>query len=233
MVSNLAPNERYAIVGKTRSGKTRLAMVIAGTFAQALKAPWEVWWIDTKNDPNDLKALRAWGFRNAVSAEDKKGTGGLPNAYYFKVVEQEGVQDSVIDQVQQIIDDAYKRHNVLLVIDEYAHVTPTTVNAGRALLNVFQRGGGVNVGIIGLTQEPVYVPRQLLSQATHLVLFSVTFQADIDYLRKMYKAYVPPLEAGYPHGFYWRWIDGAGAWDFYPDQMQWYENLNVALPRNK
>lgn len=230
-ISNLKPNERYAIVGKTRSGKTAFAMVIAGTFAQSLPKPWQVWWIDTKGDEHDLKALRAWGFRNAVSEHDRTNTGGLKNALYFKITEQDGVEDSVINQVQHIIDDAYKRHNTLIVVDEYAHVTPSRVNAGRALLNAFQRGGGLNVGIIGLTQEPVYVPRQLLSQATHIVLFSLTFQADIDYVKKIYRDYVPPLELGYPHGFYWKWVDGSGPWDFYTDQATWYANLNVALKK--
>lgn len=44
-VAQLRPQDRYALVGKTRSGKTALAMVLAGTFARTLAAPWEVWWI--------------------------------------------------------------------------------------------------------------------------------------------------------------------------------------------
>lgn len=233
-VATLKPNERYALVGKTRSGKTALAMVIAGTFARTLPYPWEVWWIDTKNDPNDIKALRKWGFRNAVSPQDRSpDTGGLPNALYWIVTSRgaNGETLDVVDQCQAIFAQAYDRKYVVVVIDEYVQVCPSKVNAGAALLDIFQRGGGRNVGLIGLTQEPVYVPRQLISQATHLVLLSLSFGYDIDYVRKIYRDYNSPLRMGDNYGFYWGWLDGNGEWGYYADQSKWYKTLQVAKPQ--
>lgn len=234
-ISLLKPNERYAFVGKTRSGKTALAMVLAGTFARTLSEPWEVWWIDTKNDPADLRALRKWGFRNAASQQDRAvESGGLRNAIYFRVdsKDSKGNDIDVVDQCQAIFAMAYQRKHVLVVIDEYVHCVYSKVTAGKALLDIFQRGGGRQVGVIGLTQEPVYVPRQLVSQATHIILLSLTYEADIKYVRNLCPIYEPPIKVGDPYGFYWSWVDGHAEWDYYKDQTIWFEQLQIAKPVN-
>lgn len=229
-VARLEPNQRYAFVGKTRSGKTALAMVLSGTFARTLPAPWEVWWIDTKNDPGDIRALRAWGFRNAASERDRQeGAGGLKNALYFMIVETPN-GPSTVDQVQALCARAYSRGHVIIVIDEYVQAVPHARSAGKDLLNVFQRGGGKKVGIIGLTQEPVYVPRQLISQATHICLLSLTYENDKKYVRNLCPIYVPPIEVGDPYGFYWSWVDGGAEWDYYKNQQVWFDKLQAAKP---
>jgi energy-coupling factor transporter ATP-binding protein EcfA2 len=232
MAVELRPNERYALVGKTRSGKTALAMVLAGTWAISLPAPWEVWWIDTKNDPNDLVALRKWGFRNAASVDDQQTT-LVPNALYFLVQSQdaEGNDIDVVEQVQAICRAAYSRKYVILVVDEYVQACPSSRDAGTDLLNVFQRGGGRMVGLIGLTQEPVFVPRQLLSQATHICLLSLSYDYDIEYVKKINKEYKNPLELGYPYGFYWKWVDGGTNWKLYENQREWYDSVVLRMPR--
>lgn len=228
-IANLKPNERYAMVGKTRSGKTALAMVLAGTWARTLSEPWEVWWIDTKNDPKDLAALRAWGFRNAGAPEDRRPeAGGLTNALYFIIKEEPG-GPSTVDQVQALCRRAYLRTRVIVVIDEYVQAVPHARNAGTDLLNLFQRGGGRNVGLIGLTQEPVYVPRQLISQATHICLLSLTYERDIKYCKNICPPYVPPIKIGNPYGFWWSWVDGNAEWDYYENQAVWFNQLQVAI----
>lgn len=193
-----------------------------------------VTWIDTKNDPNDIMALRKWGFRNAVSPQDRSpDTGGLPNAAYW-IVSSRGPNGEildVVDQAQGIFASAYDRKNVVVVVDEYVQVCPSRVSAGAALLDIFQRGGGRNVGLIGLTQEPVYVPRQLVSQATHLILLSLSFSYDVEYVRKIYREYASPNRMGDPYGFYWGWLDGNGEWGYYANQQEWYKTLKVSKPQ--
>ena len=232
-ISQLRPNERYAFVGKTRSGKTALAMVLAGTFARTLPPPWEVWWVDTKGDPSDIAALRRWGFRNGVSKKDRSPeAGGLKNALYFRIESHTKTGDelNVPDQAQAIFAQAYSRKHVLVVVDEYVQVVYSKVTAGSALMDIFQRGGGRQVGLIGLTQEPVYVPRQLISQATHVCLLSLTYQADIKYVKNLCPVYVPPNKVGDPYGFWWSWVDGHGEWDYYKDQSVWFDKLEAAKP---
>jgi hypothetical protein len=228
-IANLSPNERYAFVGKTRSGKTQMAIVLASMFAQTLHSPWEIWWIDTKNDPKDIRQLRRWGFCNGAEEKDIARPSGLRNALYFKVDSSSGY--SVVDQAQAKIAEAYDRGHVILVIDEYTQVVVSDRTPGYALKNVFARGGGKNVGLIGLTQEPVYVPRMLMSQASHLALFTVTYQADIKYLKNLCRVYVPPIEQGDPYGFYWSHTDGTATWAYYESQKAWYDGLKIAQPK--
>jgi hypothetical protein len=230
----LKPNERIAMVAKTRAGKSAFAMVLAGTIAMSLaNTNWQVWVLDTKNDPNDLVGWRSWGFRNIASAADQ-ATSPLANAFYFKIDSKDanGNDISVVEQAQAIINAAYLRRTVVIVIDEYVSVVQSDRQAGTALKNVFQRGGGNNVGILGLTQEPVYVPRQLLSQATHIFLFSLTYTYDIKWAKNICKTYVPPMQRGDPHGFYYKWVDGPNAdWQYYAHQVEWYNELSIRLPK--
>lgn len=137
---------------------------------------------------------------------------------------------STVDQVQMILEAAYDRGHVVLVIDEYVQAIVSARSAGKALLDVFQRGGGKNVGLIGLTQEPVYVPRQLISQATHIILLTLTYEADIKYVRNLNPNYVPPIKRGDSYGFYWSWVDGSADWDYYENQSVWFDQLQVAKP---
>lgn len=233
-IVQLRPNDRLAIVGRTGAGKTRLAMVLAGTYVRALPSQWEVWWIDTKGDEEDLKELRRWGFRNAMSPEDQKSSVYGRRAKYFYVRPAGEVahryDGEVVDQAQAIFDLAYERRNVVIVVDEYVSVVRSQRSAGRSLLDVFQRGRGLNVGLIGCTQEPVYVPRQLLSQATSIFMMSVAYDLDRQYLQKLDKAYVDPSQKGDRYGFWLRWTDG-GTLSYYPHQMAFYEQVRIALPR--
>lgn len=229
-VARLSPNDRYGIIGKTGSGKTQEAIVLASYFARVLHSPWEVWWLDTKNDPSDIRKLRQWGFCNGANERDIKRPGAMRNALYFKITEEGGYDTVVLAQYK--IDEAYQRTHVILVIDEYTQVVQSRQDAGWALKNVFARGRGKKVGLIGLTQEPVFVPRMLLSQASHLVLFTVTHGPDIKYLKELSDGiYYPPARQGDPHGFYWSHQDGGAQWAYYANQKEWADRLNFALPK--
>lgn len=230
----LKPNDRFAVVGKTGSGKSQFAMVLAGTFAATLPAPWEVWWMDTKGDSGDIAALRKWGFRNGASKKDQEPEGGgQRGALYWKVesTDRHGNHLDTRDQVQHLLRVAYERGHVVIVIDEYTQVVISSQNPGSALLDVFTRGRGKDVGLIGLTQEPVYVPRQLLSQASHMVLFSLSFPNDVKKIKEIYPEYRSPMTLGDPYGFYWGWLDGPVVeWRYYRNQQAWYQSLGIAQP---
>jgi hypothetical protein len=230
--TTINPNDRTAIVGKTGSGKTMLGVVLAGRLARALPPPWEVWWLDTKNVDDDIRLLREWGFRNAASEDDQQ-TSNIRNAKYFYIVEgeDERYDPATVAQVQEVCRQAYIRQRVIVVIDEYTQAVPSQRNPGKHLQNIFARGRGRRIGLIGMTQEPVYVPRQLISQATHTVMMNVSYAYDVKYLQSIDKLYKKPVDAGHPHGFYWRWNDGGGEMDFYPNQKLWDDQLRLALQR--
>jgi hypothetical protein len=233
-VATFRPNERYAFVGKTRSGKTAMAMVVAGTLAMSLlNTRWQVWVLTTKGVDEDLMGWRLWGARNMASAKDQQ-TSIITNFFYFRVTSKDANGNSidVIEQCQAIINEAYLRGTVIVVVDEYVSVVASTRNAGRPLLDVFQRGGGRNVGLIGLTQEPVYIPRQLVSMATHAFMFTLSHPYDIKWAQTICDTYVPPSTRGDPYGFYYKWIDGpSNKWQYYPHQQAWYDDLKIAMPK--
>src|SRR5271163_229282 len=110
-------------------------MVLAGTFARTLPSPWQVWWFDTKNDPDDIRDLRKWGFRNASSREDRRPEqGGLSNAIYYRITDKSVTGDGpdTVDQVQALCSAAYDRGHVIVVIDEYTQACPSSRSAGKA-----------------------------------------------------------------------------------------------------
>lgn len=228
-IATISPEDRIAIVGKTGSGKTQQAIVLAYYFARNLHAPWEVWWIDTKGVREDINKLRKWGFVNGDSEKDQKRPYALRNAKYFLV--RPIAPYTVVDLAQAKIDEAYQRGHVIVVVDEYTQVVVSQRSPGYALDDVFSRGRGKKVGLIGLTQEPVNVPRKLLSQASHLCLFTVTYPYDIKYLKGMCSQYIPPQDRGDKHGFYWSHIDGSAKWAYYTNQAAWAKGLNFQLPR--
>jgi hypothetical protein len=234
-VANIHPNDRIAIVGKTGVGKTLFAIMLASLEAQSLPPPWEVWWIDSKGDPADIRALRKWGFCDGNNPEDQRRAQRLRNALYFKIEDQEvdGIHYPLKAIAQAKIAEAYERKHVIVCIDEYTQVVPSDRNEGNALRNAFTRGRGRQVGIIGLTQEPVYIPRKLVSQAAHICLFSLTYERDIKYAKELCPGYVPPVEQGDPHGFYWKWIDGATSvrWAYFKNQKEWHDSLQIAAPK--
>jgi hypothetical protein len=233
-------SQRYAMIGKTRSGKTRFAIVIAGMFAQHLYPPWQIWWIDTKGDLDDLTALRSFGFRNGASKRDMQGFGAIPGALYFHLEPTDYTDSqSVINQAQYVFGYAMQRssaermpfNNVLCIVDEYVAVVPSARNPGAALKDILQRGGGMKTGLIGLTQEPVYVPRQLVSQATHIFLFNLTYEYDIEWVKRIYKQYEPPLRRGDGYGFFHIYVDGTEQEvNYYKNQFEWFESVDIEIP---
>lgn len=206
----IAPWERYALISKTGAGKTTTGTCLAARLVPSTKRAahgWEVWWIDSKGDPKDIDRLGRWGFRF------NEGPRRLFTVRYS------GKGPNLHEQVEQICANALKRHGVLVVIDEYVHVVKNQTIAGTEILNVFQRGRGLDVGMIGHTQEPVFIPRQLISQASHILLGDLSYPKDIEraneYMPNGYKR--PP----HKHGFYHGAIDYDGNWTYWSNVQEW------------
>ncbi len=222
---DISPNQRFALIGKTRSGKTAFGMSLAGLLVprtRKLAEGWEAWWLDTKGDPKDIAALHEWGFtekpdrksarRLFLVRDDPKGTRNRKMAW---------------EKAQDIFANAYAQGGVLVIVDEYVQVVKSDRMAGDDLLNIFQRGGGLCVGLIGMTQEPVFVPRQLISQASHQFLFNVSFVRDVEYLQGMFEEYVKPVDLGDSHGFFHVAVDYDGQAQYYPNQYEWADQSGL------
>lgn len=238
MAIPLAPNDRYALVGKTGSGKTSFATVLASTLIPVDEGDWQAWWLDTKGDPEDIVRLRDWGFIHVNSyRRDVPRKIKRHNRIYLPIRERAG-GPSIIAQSQHVIGDALRRKKVLLIIDEYTHVVANQRSPGKQLGNAFRTGRGLDVGVIGCTQEPVYVPRQLLSQPTHIFMFDLSYPHDIKFAKTIYSKYIRPggvpnsdpldyneYGFGHIHGFHTKHVDGSTPWRYYENQRGWYDEI--------
>ena len=205
----MAPNHRYSIIGKTGSGKTIFTIVLVCLLVGPDDPVWEVWWLDSKRDPRDQALLRKWGFGRTKSR---------------KLIVLDPADGPIPVQANDLAAKAIARKNVLIVHDEYKHQCQSSIKAGYGIEDCHLRGRGLNVGQCGETQEPVYVPRQLLSQATHLYLFDLTYPKDIQYARTLCATYERPPD---PYGFYYCHIDGDAVWRYYPHVKAWYDTITL------
>lgn len=210
MTITFSPSDRISVVGKTGSGKTVASVVIASLLVPADADKWQLWWLDSKLDPRDGRMLREWGFGRSKARK------------HIKLDPKNG---DPVAQAQAFCAAAMKRQNVLLVADEYKHITLSTRRAGEGIEGVHLRGRGLNVGMLGQTQEPCDIPRQLLSQATHIFLFDLTYPADIKYARSLHEGYQRPPDR---HGFYYAHIDGDSNWTYYPSIAAWHNKVSGA-----
>lgn len=223
---DISPNQRYALVGKTRSGKTTLGMALACMLVPFYAKDadgWEAWWIDTKGDTRDLASLNEWGFYEKPKKTSRR-------LFTVRNDPRDAKKRQLAwEKAQDIFDAAYEQQGVLVIVDEYVQVVRSQINAGEPLLNIFQRGGGLDVGLIGMTQEPVYVPRQLISQASHQFLFNVSFPNDIRHLKRMFLEYEPPLYKGmdHSHGFFHVAVDFDGKGKYYKNQYDWAKDTGL------
>lgn len=209
----LSPNQRHAVVGKTGSGKTLFSIALAAALVPADHRQWEVWWLDSKLDPRDGAELKTWGFSNPKLSRSRK---------HVKLEPKNGPIDL---QAQVMCERALRRKKVLIVGDEYKHIVRSTRRAGRGIEGVHLRGRGLDVGMIGQTQEPVEIPRQLISQATHIYLFDLSYPTDIKYAQSLFPGYHRPPDS---HGFWHCHVDGEASWTYYPHVRAWYESINQA-----
>lgn len=212
----ISANHRYAIVGKSGTGKTHFLPVLASVLVDSSMKGWQVWYVDTKGDPVDLKRLAKWGYK------EKRY-----NQYRLIRLKDEA---TIVSDMDAIAYQAYKRRKVLLIIDEYAHVCRSRVSAGRWLTTISKQGRGIGVGLIGGVQEPVNIPRILISQATHLITFNLTYQLDVDYMKKVWKGWQHPMDA---HGFWWCDQDSSVVgdashhWYYHANEYEWYTHIKA------
>jgi hypothetical protein len=220
----LSANDRYSIAGMTGTGKTAFATVLAHVLSTGFNPTQRVIWCQSKTDPLDLARLLAWGYKRVKITD--LGRDKAPKQFVF--LADDPKQMPVNWRIQRIARWSLKRQHVLLVLDEWAHGVISVQNAGEDLKNLHKTGRGAMSGVVGLTQELAFIPRQLFSQAHHKVLFRMDYGPDIKIARELFKGYDP--EAMDRYGFWHRWSEGfgpAGKWHYYRDTNDWLERLGL------
>jgi hypothetical protein len=72
----------------------------------------------------------------------------------------------------------YKRGNTIVWVDELGSVASGAMNFPDYLRAIYTRGRQLNVVIWGLTQRPFNVPIICMSEASHIICFSLNMQQD-------------------------------------------------------
>ncbi len=179
--------------------------------------PWRVIAVDTKRAAEDAPKFAAIGpttdHLGDVWRMARPGVVFRPSW---------GQDSDCVGDVQALCAQAYERGHVTLYIDEYKEVVESVQRAGASLQRCFQQGRGRLVGVWGATQEPVFVPRQLLSQATHVCLFDLFYPPDQDFAASMNADWRRPPDL---HGFWYVHVDGRTGWQYYPDKRAFFGAL--------
>lgn len=222
----LKPNDRVAIVGKSRSGKTHFATQLALRLMHAMQHynarkhppnPWRMVALDTKQSDEDREKFDQIG----LSTQDAKFVWRTPNTGIVFRPERKH-KGSIKEQSAELFGQVYDRQNACVYIDEFTSVVENARECGEELDDVFVRGGGRNVGIIGLTQEPVNIPRKLISQSTHIFLFDLFHNNDRKVAKELFAGWERPPD---PHGFWYLWVDGRGDWEYFADADAFFQRL--------
>jgi hypothetical protein len=224
-----SPGDRYAVLGMSGTGKTVFVVTLSALLvpAYADESDWQCWWLDTKDDPADIAMLHEWGFREPSQRTSGRASSRL--IYYLR-----GSREDVYEQAQGLSDQAMARRGILLVYDEYNHVTKSRQDAGPAVEDVHKRGRGLDVGMCGGVQEPVLVPRFLFSQAIHRALFGLEHLPDIKIARELCPKYakgwpdIRDITTPHTHGFWLRSGPQGGddnSWHYWPHVAAWHNSV--------
>lgn len=154
-------NERVLIVGTTRCGKSTLAHEIAAETLPRLLV------IDPKGEGatvfgarSDTAQVEAW-LESRPTAQD-------PGPRVCRWVPTSGEPA----EYEPIYAAAHRHRGPLIVYTDELYSPGTAQTAPRSLKLYLTQGGGRNHGHIGLTQRPVNVCREAITEWTHLVIFA-------------------------------------------------------------
>jgi hypothetical protein len=165
-------DQHAVIFGCTRYGKTYLVERLVGLRK----------WVAI-HDPKAEYALRGFRIFDSIdklirATDTASKTLKTPRVIYAPNVRElrdPGAQNAFFAW-------GYDRGNTQIIADELNALTTGRADMPPAMLDCYARGNGRGVAIVGLTQEPVYVPGVAMTQASHRYTFYV---ANLDHQKKV------------------------------------------------
>ncbi len=191
------PGEHVTLIGKTRSGKTHLALALADTRSYVIIAATK------RRDP--LLAAAQHGYKVVESMREIPRTdSGRP--VFRKVIvwpgraihdERQRLQLQAVS-LRDTFATAERQGNWTVLLDETMWAYDR-LQLKKELDSVWYQGGSAGVSLVACAQRPTRVPRLMISQAAHLFLWYVSDKRDLEPLRDIAGA-VPPeiVEATLP-----------------------------------
>jgi energy-coupling factor transporter ATP-binding protein EcfA2 len=164
--------EHVALVGPTGMGKTTLALALLQrrTYRVLIATkPKDRTLADLTTRAGGYKLLRAWPHHVDAAL--------TPRVLLWpaSVGLGEGRRQAAI--IRAALSSIYKAGGWCVMPDDMQVLTD--IGLGPELKEVLLNGRSVNLSFVGATQRPVWVPRELWSQATHLFIWKTTDEDDL------------------------------------------------------
>ena len=199
----MRPDDKIIIAGGTGKGKTVLECYIADQFLDVQPKGWQQIIIDVQNDEkvNFKSKSQGWETTDPIELFEWMKRTDLPRITFR--AEGEYDDEMLFDEIFQ---RAYERRYVTMVLDELAAMFSNPSRPKTGAKNMIQRGRAHHVGIIGLVQDPVFIPRTIKSQAGYMIMLP----NGQEYKETFVKKWIPPDYADIytdfktDHGF-WIW----------------------------
>lgn len=157
MNTPLASNSRVAFVGKTGSGKTYAARILAARLPRLVV-------FDPKGTLFDNWNLEEWNDSTAKKLEKGKAI-------------RIRVPAPLDNNWEPYFEACYYAGNCTVYIDELYGVIERA-NSGDYLRALYTRGRELNIGVWAATQRPSWVPLFALSEADWIFLFRLQMETD-------------------------------------------------------
>lgn len=161
------PDQRTFVTGKTGSGKTFLVKRLIRPLSRVVV-------LDSKG------TLDKWGLEEWDRDSRKKLGSG--EDVRVRVAIEPGRDPARF--WEDVLEEVYNAANVMLYIDEASQIAQGA-NPSPWLNSVWTRGREFGVGAIAASQRPRQIPRILISEAEHVLIFRLNLQGDRDYMAEM------------------------------------------------
>lgn len=184
MELEIRASERVALVGKTGSGKTTLALYLTKSLSRLVVF-----------DPKGTLWVPEWRLEDW----SKEGLQRLAEGESVRL----RIPAPLNNNWEPYFTEIFSIGNCVVYIDEVYGIVPPGAKPGAMFTAMYTRGRELNIGVIAATQRPTWVPLFVLSEAEWLFVFRLQLQADRN---RMAEIGGPELQEPIPaideYGFY-------------------------------
>ena len=164
MALSIRPSDRVAFIGKTGSGKTYAARLLALPIDRLVV-------LDPKGTLKGKWGLREWGTRTRRDLAK-----GKPVRVRFAA--PIGDEEQIAAFYDQVFKLCYEAGHVTVYIDEVYGVLSKSGRPGPWLTALYTRGRELGIGVWAATQRPAWVPRFILSETEWFLVFRLQLADD-------------------------------------------------------
>lgn len=187
-VIKVKSSERLTVIGKTGSGKSKVALACLDTMHNVIV-------IDPKHE------IERAGYVVMTTEKELERAGTTPE--FDRVIFRPPV-DWEKEDWNRFFLWVYKRRNTVVYVDEVSTIDDNAHAYPKYQKICYVQGRSMNIGMWATNQDPVSIPRFILSQAEHLIIF---YQSMPDYQRYIDELAETRINWGYlatnPHDFYY------------------------------